>query len=88
MTTYFNSDQRKGLIGSALLSLMILAIVGAYYIWGETYHARILYATFVNLLLVVGLRVLPAMRTSQGFLTQPLWGLRPMLQLFVSHRLR
>lgn len=55
MTSYFNSDQRKGLIGSALLSLMILAIVGAYYIWGETYHARILYATFVNLLLVVGL---------------------------------
>ena len=29
MMAYFNSDQRKGLMGSALLSLMILAIVGA-----------------------------------------------------------
>lgn len=30
MMAYFNPDQRKGLMGSALLSLIILAIVGAY----------------------------------------------------------
>ena len=88
MMSYFNSDQRKGLIGSALLSLMILAIVGAYYIWGETYHARILYATFVNLLVVVGLQVCTGNANITGFLTQPLWGLRPISPLFVSHRLR
>lgn len=48
--------QRRGLLGSALLSLLILAIVGAYYAWGEAYQARILYAAFVNLLVVVGLQ--------------------------------
>lgn len=52
-----NQSQRQGLVGSALLSLLILAIVGAYYLWGESYQARILYATFVNLLVVVGLQV-------------------------------
>ena len=67
MMAYFNSDQRKGLMGSALLSLIILAIVGAYYIWGETYHARILYATFVNLLLVVGLQVFTGNANITGF---------------------
>ena len=40
-----------------LLSLVVLAIVGAYYGWGESYQARILYATFVNLLVVIGLQV-------------------------------
>lgn len=48
--------QRRGLLGSTLLSLLILAIVGAYYAWGEAYQARILYAAFVNLLVVVGLQ--------------------------------
>jgi len=67
MMAYFNPDQRKGLMGSALLSLMILAIVGAYYIWGETYHARILYATFVNLLVVVGLQVFTGNANITGF---------------------
>lgn len=52
-----NSAQRQGLLGSALLSLLILAVVGAYYLWGESYQARILYATFVNLLVVVGLQI-------------------------------
>ena len=52
-----NSAQRQGLLGSALLSLVILAIVGAYYLWGESYQARMLYAVFVNLLVVVGLQV-------------------------------
>lgn len=48
--------QRKGLLGSTLLSLLILVVVGAYYAWGEAYQARILYAAFVNLLVVVGLQ--------------------------------
>lgn len=52
-----NPSQRRGLLGSALLSLLILLIVGAYYLWGEAWQARILYATFVNLLVVVGLQV-------------------------------
>lgn len=52
-----NNAQRQGLLGSAMLSLVILAIVGAYYLWGESYQARILYAVFVNLLVVVGLQV-------------------------------
>ena len=52
-----NQDQYQGLVGSALLSFMILSIVGSYYIWGESYQARILYSTFVNLLVVIGLQV-------------------------------
>lgn len=67
MMGYFNLDQRKGLLGAALLSLIILAIVGAYYAWGETYHARILYATFVNLLVVVGLQVFTGNANITGF---------------------
>ena len=50
-------DQIRGLIGSALLAALILLIVAAYAIWGETYQARILYATFVNLIVVIGLQV-------------------------------
>lgn len=57
MRPSLNQSQRRGLVGSALLSLFILAIVGAYYLWGEGYQARILYAAFVNLLVVVGLQV-------------------------------
>ena len=57
MRMRLNPSQRQGLVGSALLSLLILGIVGAYYLWGESYQARILYATFVNLLVVVGLQV-------------------------------
>lgn len=57
MNWSLNKSQRDGLIGSAVLSLIILALVGAYYIWVESYQARILYATFVNLLVVVGLQV-------------------------------
>ncbi len=57
MNWSLNKSQRDGLIGSAVLSLIILALVGAYTIWGESYQARILYATFVNLLVVVGLQV-------------------------------
>lgn len=52
-----NAAQRRGLVGSALLSLVVIAVVGAYYLWGEAYQARILYATFVNLLVVIGLQV-------------------------------
>lgn len=57
MNWLLNKHQRKGLLGSVLLSLIILALVGSYYLWGENYQARILYATFVNLLVVVGLQV-------------------------------
>lgn len=58
MSTFsLNQAQRRGLAGSAILALVILALVGAYYLWGESYQARILYATFVNLLVVVGLQV-------------------------------
>ncbi|MDO6588114.1 branched-chain amino acid ABC transporter permease [Salipiger sp. 1_MG-2023] len=52
-----NSSQRRGLLGTALLSLLVLLIVGAYYLWGETWQTRVLYATFVNLLVVIGLQV-------------------------------
>ncbi|MDI3338624.1 branched-chain amino acid ABC transporter permease [Defluviimonas aestuarii] len=52
-----NPDQKRGLIGSAMLAVLILVIVGAYALWGESYQARILYATFVNLIVVVGLQV-------------------------------
>jgi branched-chain amino acid transport system permease protein len=57
MRLRLNKSQRQGLLGSTLLSLLILAIVGAYYLWGESYQARMLYAIFVNLLVVVGLQV-------------------------------
>lgn len=57
MPLRLNQSQYKGLVGSALLSLLILTIVGAYYMWGESYQARILYAAFVNLLVVIGLQV-------------------------------
>lgn len=57
MLRVLNESQRRGLIGSALLSLLLLAIVAAYYLWGEDYQARILYSTFVNLLVVIGLQV-------------------------------
>ncbi|MEZ5825481.1 MAG: branched-chain amino acid ABC transporter permease [Geminicoccaceae bacterium] len=56
MSLSLNRDQRMGLLGATLLSLVILALVGAYYLWGESYQARILYATFVNLIVVIGLQ--------------------------------
>lgn len=56
MRLALSSHQRQGLVGSVLLSVLVLAIVGAYYFWGESYQARILYATFVNLLVVIGLQ--------------------------------
>ncbi len=62
-----NRDQRQGLIGALLLSLLILTIVGAYYLWGESYQARILYATFVNLLVVIGLQVFSGNANIVGF---------------------
>lgn len=62
-----NRDQRKGLVGAVLLSLLILAVVGIYALWGESYHARILYATFVNLLVVIGLQVFTGNANITGF---------------------
>ncbi len=62
-----NAGQRQGLLGSAMLSLLILLIVGAYSLWGETYQARILYATFVNILVVVGLQVFTGNSNLTGF---------------------
>ncbi|MGI3168577.1 branched-chain amino acid ABC transporter permease [Pseudooceanicola sp. C21-150M6] len=62
-----SDSQRRGLIGSALLSLLILLIVGAYYLWGESWQARILYATFVNMLVVVGLQVFTGNANLTGF---------------------
>lgn len=47
----------RGLIGAALLSAVILAIVGAYAAWGVSWQARVLYSTFVNLIVVIGLQV-------------------------------
>ncbi|MGB3177064.1 MAG: branched-chain amino acid ABC transporter permease [Albidovulum sp.] len=67
MRLHLNQDQRKGLIGASLLSILILAIVGIYYLWGESYQARILYATFVNLLVVVGLQVFTGNANITGF---------------------
>ncbi|MEP2030132.1 MAG: branched-chain amino acid ABC transporter permease [Paracoccaceae bacterium] len=52
-----NRSQRRGLIGAALLSLLILMIVGSYALWGESYQARILYAAFVNVIVVIGLQI-------------------------------
>jgi branched-chain amino acid transport system permease protein len=51
-----NKSQKRGLIGSAMLAVLILLIVGAYALWGESYQARILYATFVNVIVVIGLQ--------------------------------
>tara|TARA_R110002020_G_scaffold176756_3_gene369184 strand:- start:427 stop:1470 length:1044 start_codon:yes stop_codon:yes gene_type:complete len=52
-----NRSQRRGLIGATLLSVVLLAIVGAHSLWGESWQARVLYATFVNLIVVIGLQV-------------------------------
>ncbi len=62
-----NSAQRRGLIGSALLTLVILGILGLYAAFGEPYQARILYATFVNLLVVIGLQVFTGNANLTGF---------------------
>ena len=62
-----NQCQRRGLVGSSLLSLVVIAFVGIYYLWGESYQARILYATFVNLLVVVGLQVFTGNANITGF---------------------
>lgn len=67
MVLGLNRDQRKGLVGAALLGLIVLSVVGAYFVWGESYHARILYATFVNLLVVVGLQVFTGNANITGF---------------------
>lgn len=57
MAGWLNPSQKRGLVGAAMLSVLILMIVAAYAIWGESYQARILYATFVNLIVVIGLQV-------------------------------
>ena len=62
-----NRDQRQGLLGAAILSLIVLAIVGAYYVWGESYQARILYSAFINLLVVIGLQVFSGNANIIGF---------------------
>lgn len=67
MKPQLNAGQRQGLLGSAILSLLILLIVGVYFLWGETYQARILYATFVNILVVVGLQVFTGNANLTGF---------------------
>lgn len=54
---FLNREQVRGLLGAAILSALILSIVGAYLLWGESWQARILYATFVNLIVVIGLQV-------------------------------
>ncbi|EAR51168.1 branched-chain amino acid ABC transporter, permease protein [Oceanicola granulosus HTCC2516] len=54
--TRLNASQRRGLIGALLLSLLILLIVGLYALWGESWQARVLYAAFVNLIVVIGLQ--------------------------------
>lgn len=63
----FNINQRRGLFGSTLLCLMIIAFVGAYYVWGEPYQARILYAAFINLIVVIGLQVFTGNANITGF---------------------
>ncbi len=67
MKLRLNAGQRQGLLGSAMLGLLILLIVGAYFLWGETYQARILYATFVNILVVIGLQVFTGNSNLTGF---------------------
>lgn len=67
MRFFLSPSQRQGLIGSVILSALILLIVGAYYLWGESYQARILYATFVNLLVVIGLQVFTGNANLTGF---------------------
>lgn len=62
-----NQSQRKGLIGSTILVLLILGIIGLYALFGESYQARILYATFVNLLVVIGLQVFTGNANITGF---------------------
>lgn len=67
MARFLNPGQRQGLIGSTVLSFVILAIVGIYFLWGEPYQARILYATFVNILVVIGLQVFTGNSNLTGF---------------------
>lgn len=58
---------RSALIGAFLLSLVILGIVGIYAVWGQSFHARILYATFVNIIVVIGLQVFTGNGNITGF---------------------
>jgi branched-chain amino acid transport system permease protein len=64
---WLNPAQKRGLLGSALLTLVILSILGIYAVFGEPYQARILYATFVNLLVVIGLQVFTGNANLTGF---------------------
>lgn len=54
---WINPDQRKGLMGATLLGV-ILATIGMGAFWfGSNYQIRLVYATYVNLLVVLGLQV-------------------------------
>ncbi len=67
MKNFLSKDQRQGLVGSMMLSLLVLLVVATYYFVGESYQARILYATFVNLLVVIGLQVFTGNANLTGF---------------------
>jgi branched-chain amino acid transport system permease protein len=64
---WLSHSQRKGLIGSALLVLLVLGVIGLYALFGESYQGRILYATFINLLVVIGLQVFTGNANITGF---------------------
>lgn len=67
MSFRVSAAQRRGLVGSTILVVLILGIIGLYLVFGEAYQARILYATFVNLLVVIGLQVFTGNANITGF---------------------
>ena len=48
---------RRGLIGAAVLSLILVAIGVAASYFGSRYQLRLVYGAYVNLLVVLGLQV-------------------------------
>lgn len=50
-------DQRGGLLGSFILSLLLVAVGLVVVYFGQRYQLRIVYAAYVNLLVVLGLQV-------------------------------
>ena len=57
LTSRISRDQRSGLLGSLLLSgvLVIIGLLVVYF--GQRYQLRIVYSAYVNLLVVLGLQV-------------------------------
>lgn len=57
LSAYISRDQRSGLVGSLLLSCLLIAVGLLVVYFGQRYQLRIVYAAYVNLLVVLGLQV-------------------------------